>query len=305
ARSSINYIRQFKIKYKVQVRQLRKSHPDTHYCCAIFKYLCHFAVKFRDYVALIFGDDKHKVLIGEDVATSTGVRNNHVAISTLATLNAKELSISIEDIQKNLDKRTQRLKLHDNYFLTGYTATDIEIEQFFEEHYKEFDDIFGQLTSEKYRLTEQKVVNKESQAGVYVNTKIWLLVCCDFCGKYRCIYSDTCLSEDNLEMIAQYLENISYSCGSPIFPDDHLLFEQLHIRQNLTCDSPIERNYYSCCIKDVDLCYWCGAEDGIIEPSEDLKSQFKTIYPLCISCEANDRKWSTHAPIVFQSKNKK
>ncbi|CAG8729726.1 17951_t:CDS:2, partial [Cetraspora pellucida] len=165
------------------------------------------------------------------------------------------------------------------------------------EHYKEFDDVYGQLTSERYQLIEQKVANEESQSGIYINTKIQLLVCCDFCGKYRCIYSDTCLNENESEATVQYLENISYSCGSPILPDGHPLFEQLNICQNLTCDSPIERNYYSCHIKDVDLCYWCGAEDDIIEPSEDLKSKFKTIYPLCISCEANGHEWSTRAPI--------
>ncbi|CAG8639630.1 15262_t:CDS:1, partial [Cetraspora pellucida] len=46
-------------------------------------------------------------------------------------------------------------------------------------------------------------------------------------------------------------------------------------------------------------------EDGIIDPSEELKSQFKTIYLLCISCEANGCEWSTRALIVFQSKTKK
>ncbi|CAG8620635.1 997_t:CDS:2 [Gigaspora margarita] len=33
----------------------------------------------------------------------------------------------------------------------------------------------------------------------------------------------------------------------------------------------------------------CGAEDGIIEPYEELKLKLKTIYPLCISCNANGR----------------
>ncbi|CAG8825999.1 9685_t:CDS:1, partial [Gigaspora margarita] len=66
--------------------------------------------------------------------------------------------------------------------------------------------------------------------------------------------------------------------------------------------SPIEQNYYSCRIKDIDLCYWCGVEDDIIEPSEDLKSKFKTIYPLCISYEANGCEWSTRASIVFRAR---
>ncbi|CAG8754069.1 9900_t:CDS:2, partial [Racocetra fulgida] len=75
---------------EVQARQLRKSHPDAHYCRAIFKYFRHFAVKFKEHTALIFADDKHKVPIGEDVATSTGVRNKSVAIPISAILNASD-----------------------------------------------------------------------------------------------------------------------------------------------------------------------------------------------------------------------
>lgn len=148
-------------------------------------------------------------------------------------------------------------------------------------------------------------MNEESQAGIFINTKIRLLICCDFCGKYRCIYSDTTLSEENSQIVIQYFESISYSCGSPVLPENHPLFNQLHIHQNITCDSPIERNYYSSRLKDVDLCYWCGAEDGILYPSDELKTQFKTIYPLCALCYSNGREWSTRAPIVFQAKSKK
>ncbi|CAG8729741.1 12691_t:CDS:2, partial [Ambispora leptoticha] len=145
------------------------------------------------------------------------------------------------------------------------------------EHYKEFDELYGQLTSEKYRLLHQEILNEESQVA---------------------------LGEEDSQTVVQYFENISYSCGSPILPDSHPLFNQLHIHQNITCDSPIERNYYSSRLKDVDLCYWCGAEDGIIDPSDELKSEFKTIYPLCASCYANGHEWSTCAPIVFQANKK-
>ncbi|CAG8812775.1 16221_t:CDS:2, partial [Racocetra persica] len=164
---------------------------------------------------------------------------------------------------------TQRLKLHDNYFLTRNTAIEIEIEEFFKtifiidpsleqtmitlnslnkqqfynnflkfhcqtrtytfqvkkykEYYKEFDELYGQSTSEEYR--------------------------------------DTFLNKNDTETIIQYLENISYSCGSPLLPDEYLLSNQLYIRQDITCDLPIEQNYYSCHIKDVDLYYWFRAED--------------------------------------------
>ncbi len=36
-----------------------------------------------------------------------------------------------------------------------------------------------------------------------------------------------------------------YICGSPIFPESHPLFELIQVRTNVTCNSPIERSYYS------------------------------------------------------------
>ena len=54
---------------------MRKNHLDSHYCACYFRYLREFTILFRDYVSFICADDKHKVPIGESVATSTGVRN--------------------------------------------------------------------------------------------------------------------------------------------------------------------------------------------------------------------------------------
>ncbi|CAG8659807.1 11230_t:CDS:2, partial [Scutellospora calospora] len=122
-------------------------------------------------------------------------------------------------------------------------------------HYKEFDEIYQHETSEQFKPSNTKFKSKE--------------IACDFCGKYRCIYSKTILNEIETLAITQYLEDIIYSCGSPIVSDDHFLANTLHIRLNLTYNSPIEHNYYSCRLKDVDLCYWCGAEDELLKiPSE-------------------------------------
>ncbi|CAG8831174.1 31904_t:CDS:2, partial [Gigaspora margarita] len=85
------YFEEFEIKYKVQACQLRKSYPDTHFCHAIFKYLRHFAVKFRQYSALIFVNNKHKVPI-------EAIYNPQLK---------RELQASIKNIQKTLNKRTQ------------------------------------------------------------------------------------------------------------------------------------------------------------------------------------------------------
>ncbi|GBC29905.2 hypothetical protein GLOIN_2v1772386 [Rhizophagus irregularis DAOM 181602=DAOM 197198] len=59
----------------MQSRLLQKSHPDAHYCAALFRYTRLFVIKFRNFTCFISADDKHKVPIGEIVETLTGVRN--------------------------------------------------------------------------------------------------------------------------------------------------------------------------------------------------------------------------------------
>ena len=75
AKTAMQYSGRFRISYKVQSRLLRKSHPDAHYCAALFRYTRLFAIKFRDFTCFISANDKHKVPIGELIETSTGVRN--------------------------------------------------------------------------------------------------------------------------------------------------------------------------------------------------------------------------------------
>ncbi|GET65113.1 hypothetical protein GLOIN_2v1767477 [Rhizophagus irregularis DAOM 181602=DAOM 197198] len=86
AASAIHYTGRFNVKFQIQTRLLRKEHPDSHYCACLFHYLREFAILFRNYVCLICADDKHKVPIGEGVATSTGVRNKKSMVLKEANL---------------------------------------------------------------------------------------------------------------------------------------------------------------------------------------------------------------------------
>ncbi|CAB4406022.1 unnamed protein product [Rhizophagus irregularis] len=90
AHSAINYTGRFNIRYKVQARLLRKDHPDSHYCAGYFRYLREFAIKYRKYTVFICADDKHKVAISEEVATSTGVRNRKSLIPDNTILAASD-----------------------------------------------------------------------------------------------------------------------------------------------------------------------------------------------------------------------
>ena len=62
-----------------------------------------------------------------------------------------------------------------------------------------------------------------------------VVINCEDCGKRHCLYSDKSLSHEEQEDYQQALDSYSYSCGAPIFPDEHYLKE---------------------------ICYYCGEYDS-------------------------------------------
>ena len=68
---------------------------------------------------------------------------------------------------------------------------------------------------------------------------------CEDCKKRRCVYSDKSLNCDEQDDYQQALDSYSYSCGAPIFPDDHYLSEVVFVHTRISCDSSIEILYYS------------------------------------------------------------
>lgn len=139
----------------------------------------------------------------------------------------------------------------------------------------------------------------ETRSGQFINTKIRRTITCEYCGKMRCIYSNVTLTNDEETKLQATLDGLSYSCGSQLLPEDHELSERLSVRLNLTCDSPIESTYFSWRLKRFDICYWCGESKNLIEPSDILKSEWKTIYPLCLFCKNNGKTWYKRAPKKF------
>ena len=76
--NSLRHTGIFDVKFAVQVRQLRKSHPDSKYYAVLLKYAKGFSVRFSEYVMLSSVDDKAIVPVGEpNAAVSTGVRGHH------------------------------------------------------------------------------------------------------------------------------------------------------------------------------------------------------------------------------------
>ena len=84
--SSKRYTSKLKAKHIVQKRQFRKSHPDSHYCAASFRYMRDYAVKYRNLSLFVCIDDKHTIKVGEPgFPLAAAERGREVIVSTSNT----------------------------------------------------------------------------------------------------------------------------------------------------------------------------------------------------------------------------
>ncbi len=65
AKSSLQHTGRFKVRFRVQQRQWRKEHPDTHYAAGVFRYQKEYAIMMRDICQFVCLDDKHRIKVGE------------------------------------------------------------------------------------------------------------------------------------------------------------------------------------------------------------------------------------------------
>ncbi|CAG8730356.1 12562_t:CDS:2, partial [Funneliformis mosseae] len=68
------------------------------------------------------------------------------------------------------------------------------------DHYDSFDSLYEIVTTEKFRPSLINVQNREERgsASMYINTKVRDVVECNYCGKLRCLFSDTKLTNEEI-----------------------------------------------------------------------------------------------------------
>ena len=153
--------------------------------------------------------------------------------------------------------------------------------------YKSFDELYGTITTEQYRPSKSKAIASTHGIPFSPNAQTAReLVCCTECLKPRVIYSQRKLTFAETSVLFRSLESLLYSCGSTLKgvevecrdgEDLSLLtlFERLFVRQNLSCDDPVEVPYYSS-DRFEDICAHCGCVCAESESGQ---------YPLCSHCK--------------------
>jgi hypothetical protein len=126
---------------------------------------------------------------------------------------------------------------------------------------------------------------------------------CFHCNKQRCIFSREKGPEykDAAVALQQKLESIDfrYSCGDLIFADNSAVGQVITQRQQLTCESRIEKAYYNTDERALDLtdiCIHCGnrGSKDFLLCQEELETRNMTggkqCYPICIACIQEKKK---------------
>ncbi|UZO26953.1 uncharacterized protein OCT59_019163 [Rhizophagus irregularis] len=156
------------------------------------------------------------------------------------------------------------------------------------DHYAKFQTVYQSETTEQHRPTLiTTIANSErASSSILVNTRVREFIQCFQCGRMRCLYSERALSAEDKIACQIAIDNWDYSCGSPLVPEDHILYNKVFVREKISCETPMELAYYSCRKSNVncDVCYWCGHDNELAVPSESLKSKYKSLYPCCNLC---------------------
>lgn len=116
---------------------------------------------------------------------------------------------------------------------------------------------------------------------------------CANCGKPRCIFSKNHLDAETQRILEQRIEMTSFVCGKLLFDDNETVGVKIAQRQDLSCDSPIEKAYYNprkgrSTFVTPDLCIHCGKSHSLLR-IEDLRNKGHVTddldrYPICVPC---------------------
>ena len=159
------------------------------------------------------------------------------------------------------------------------------------DHYQEFSSVFGKPLSEENRpslsqnfSSEGSRIDKERKA-ILVSAKVRGAIVCSECYKPQCIYSKAKLSQSESTLVSQLKDSRLYVCGSSLFATGSTLADSVVVKEALTCNSPMEQQYYSAVLVNFEpVCYYCGlGGDGALVQDEvtELKKSYAFVAPIC------------------------
>ncbi|CAB5209769.1 unnamed protein product [Rhizophagus irregularis] len=177
-------------------------------------------------------------------------------------------------------------------------------------NYKQFEDVYGTITTEQYRPSLLNQQQKKKRAHIefgptaqFVRNVGIVIECCE-CNKWRVLYSKSKLSPFEVSILERYLDTIQYTCGdsfealvenveqneSNINGDENSehdyvgeIFKKVKVDDGLIFNNPTEISYYSSGLFE-EICFQCGKvpEDECDE--SDRPNLNEGFYYYCDEC---------------------
>ena len=120
--NALRYTGQFNVKYAVQARKMRKSHPDARYVAVILQYVKHFAASLTEHIIMLSFDDKAIIPVGEpDKPISTRFHGHHRSLVTVGgpTVAALDLDFPLFGIVPSVSLVIEIPNSPNDSFFTG------------------------------------------------------------------------------------------------------------------------------------------------------------------------------------------
>ena len=161
--------------------------------------------------------------------------------------------------------------------------------------------MYGTETTKQHRPTLMTaMVNAERAPSlIFINTTLLCL------STRRYLYSERALTAAQQSLFQRIVDDWDYSCGSPLVPESHELYNILFVREKISCESPIELSYYSSRKNNPPVCYWCGYDEGLVDFPMHMTSRYKFVYPLCNICQSIGKDFFARVEIKTNTKSRK
>lgn len=153
-------------------------------------------------------------------------------------------------------------------------------------HFLPFAKLKGDDTQELHCPSLQRKADEQGSkipAGMVVGQKLRSTVRCGECSKPRGIYSNKVLTTTEQQQLAVLLEQVEYTCGSPLTTEGSDLHGQVFVQLSLRCHDHVEFAYFACPRKKPDVCCHCGGLDAMRDPV--LLRKYKVVLPVCEACK--------------------
>ncbi len=122
-------------------------------------------------------------------------------------------------------------------------------------------------------------------AAALAAQRVRQIVNCVDCNKPRCIFAAKRLTAAQQQQLDLLLEDLYFTCGSPILPEGHALWGVVYSNEKLLCAADVCSAYYDSEARRLTepgppVCVHCASTENLVDLTE-LRKKHAKVRPCC------------------------